>query len=47
VPDELFEKYRSGGIAFHQSIQDDDDGLRGFEVTDADDNVLFFGRPKA
>jgi catechol 2,3-dioxygenase-like lactoylglutathione lyase family enzyme len=25
---------------------DDDDGLRGFEVTDADGYVLFFGRPK-
>jgi hypothetical protein len=26
--------------------EDGDDGLRGFEVQDADGYVLFFGRPK-
>jgi len=46
-PDVLFEEYSSGGLTFRQSIRDDDDGLRGFEVTDADGYVLFFGRPKA
>jgi catechol 2,3-dioxygenase-like lactoylglutathione lyase family enzyme len=46
-PDTLFEEYSSGGLTFHQSIKGDDDGLRGFEVTDADGYVLFFGRPKA
>jgi catechol 2,3-dioxygenase-like lactoylglutathione lyase family enzyme len=46
-PDALFEEYRSGDITFRQSLQDDNDGLRGFEVTDADGYVLFFGRPKA
>ena len=46
-PDTLYEEYRSGGVAFRQPIQDDGDGLRGFEVTDADGYVLFFGRPKA
>ena len=30
-----------------QPIQDDDDGLRGFEVMDADGYVLFFGRPRS
>ena len=45
-PDTLFEEYRSGGVAFRQPILDDGDGLRGFEVTDADGYVLFFGRPK-
>jgi len=45
-PDTLFEEYRSGGVAFRQSIQDDGDGLRGFEIMDADGYVLFFGRPK-
>jgi catechol 2,3-dioxygenase-like lactoylglutathione lyase family enzyme len=44
-PDTLFEEYRSGKVAFRQPIQDDDDGLRGFEVMDADGYVLFFGRP--
>jgi catechol 2,3-dioxygenase-like lactoylglutathione lyase family enzyme len=46
-PDALFEEYNSAGVAFRQPIRDDDDGLRGFEVTDADGYVLFFGRPKA
>ena len=46
-PDILFEEYRSGGVTFLQPIQDDDDGLRGFEVADADGYVLFFGRPKS
>ena len=45
-PDALFEEYSSGSVTFRQSIQDDDDGLRGFEVTDADGYVLFFGRLK-
>ncbi len=44
-PDVLFEEYYSKGIAFHQSIQNTDDGLRGFEVMDADGYVLFFGKP--
>jgi catechol 2,3-dioxygenase-like lactoylglutathione lyase family enzyme len=44
-PDILFEEYRTGGIEFRQPIKDDNDGLRGFEVTDADGYVLFFGRP--
>ena len=46
-PDTLFEEYRSGGVTFHQPIKDDDDGLRGFEVEDADGYVLFFGRPRS
>jgi uncharacterized glyoxalase superfamily protein PhnB len=46
-PDKLFEEFRSAGVTFHQPLKDDDDGLRGFEVTDADGYVLFFGRPKA
>jgi catechol 2,3-dioxygenase-like lactoylglutathione lyase family enzyme len=45
-PDRLFEEYRSGGVEFRQPIQDDGDGLRGFEVMDGDGYVLFFGRPK-
>ena len=45
-PDSLFEEFRSAGVEFHQPLLDDDDGLRGFEVKDADGYVLFFGRPK-
>lgn len=44
-PDVLFEEYSAGGVTFHQSIRDDEDGLRGFEVIDADGYILFFGRP--
>jgi catechol 2,3-dioxygenase-like lactoylglutathione lyase family enzyme len=46
-PDTLFEEFSSTGITFRRPIRDDGDGLRGFEVTDADGYVLFFGRPKA
>ena len=45
--DALFEEYSLAGATFRQPIRDDDDGLRGFEVIDADGYVLFFGRPKA
>jgi catechol 2,3-dioxygenase-like lactoylglutathione lyase family enzyme len=44
-PDSLFEEFRARGVSFRQPIQDDDDRLRGFELTDADGYVLFFGRP--
>lgn len=45
-PDTLFEEYQSAGIRFHRPLRDDEDGLRGFEVADADGYILFFGRPK-
>lgn len=45
-PDLLFEEYRSRGLAFRQPLMDDNDGLRGFELADADGYALFFGRPK-
>jgi len=46
-PDTLFEEYSSAGIKFHRPIEDDGDGLRGFEVADADGYILFFGRPNS
>jgi len=46
-PDLLFDEFRSAGITFRRPLSDDGDGLRGFEVTDADGYVLFFGTPKA
>jgi len=46
-PDALFEEYSSAAVSFHQPLRDDEDGLRGFEITDPDGYVLFFGRPKA
>lgn len=44
-PYTLFEECRARGVRFWKPLQDDNDGLRGFEVTDADGYVLFFGRP--
>ncbi len=44
-PDALFEEYNSVGVTFRRPLGDDEDGLRGFEVNDADGYVLFFGRP--
>ncbi|MDB5155603.1 MAG: hypothetical protein JWR50_310 [Mucilaginibacter sp.] len=46
-PDTLFEEFKSARVTFRKPIHDNSDGLRGFEVTDADGYVLFFGRPKA
>ena len=45
-PDTLFKESNLGGVVFRQPILDDDDGLRGFEIEDADGFVLFFERPK-
>ncbi|WP_298738793.1 VOC family protein [uncultured Chitinophaga sp.] len=43
-PDALAEEFISRNVEFFQPLQDnDDDGLRGFEVQDADGYVLFFG----
>src|SRR5579872_2921136 len=44
-PDSLYKEYRDKGLAFRQPIKNDADGLRGFELEDADGYVLFFGRP--
>ena len=45
-PDALAAEFSSRNIEFFQPLQDNDDGLRGFEVRDADGYVLFFGRPQ-
>ena len=45
-PDALAAEFSSRDIEFFQPLKDDDDGLRGFEVKDADGYVLFFGRPR-
>jgi catechol 2,3-dioxygenase-like lactoylglutathione lyase family enzyme len=44
-PDKLFQEYRARGISFKTPLQNNSDGLRGFEVEDADGYLLFFGRP--
>ncbi|HTE29434.1 MAG TPA: VOC family protein [Chryseolinea sp.] len=45
-PDALAAEFSSRNIDFFQPLQNNDDGLRGFEVKDADGYILFFGRPK-
>ena len=44
-PDALAAEYAKNGVEFSESLKDTHDGLRGFEVTDANGYVLFFGRP--
>ena len=48
-PDALAEEFSSRNVQFFRTIKDNeggDDGLRGFEVKDADGYLLFFGRPE-
>jgi len=45
-PDALAAEFSSRHVEFSQPLKDDDDGLRGFEVKDADGYVLYFGRPR-
>lgn len=44
-PDALAVEFSSRHVAFSEPLKDTDDGLRGFELKDADGYVLFFGRP--
>ena len=46
-PDALAEEFASRKVKFFEPLQDTPDGLRGFEVQDADGYVLFFGRPRS
>jgi len=46
-PDALAAEFSSRNIKFSQPLKDDNDGLRGFELKDADGYVLFFGRPRS
>jgi catechol 2,3-dioxygenase-like lactoylglutathione lyase family enzyme len=45
-PDVLAVEFASRNVEFSKPLKDDDDGLRGFELKDADGYVLFFGRPR-
>ena len=48
-PDALAAEFSSRNVEFFQPLKADyaDDGLRGFEVKDADGYILFFGRPQS
>ncbi len=45
-PDALAAEFTSRGVSFSVPLMDTHDGLRGFELKDADGYVLFFGRPR-
>jgi catechol 2,3-dioxygenase-like lactoylglutathione lyase family enzyme len=45
-PDALAAEFTEHGAAFSTPLKDTHDGLRGFEIRDPDDYVLFFGRPR-
>jgi len=46
-PDALAAEFSSRNVEFFQTIASGDDGLRGFEIKDADGYMLFFGCPRA
>ena len=48
-PDALAAEFLSRNVEFFKTIKDSedgDDGLRGFEIKDADGYILFFGHPQ-
>lgn len=45
-PDALAAEFVSRNVEFLVPLKDNDDGLRGFELKDANGYVLFFGRPR-
>src|SRR5436305_15204112 len=45
-PDALAAEFASRNVVFSEALKDTHDGLRGFEIKDADGYVLFFGRPR-
>jgi catechol 2,3-dioxygenase-like lactoylglutathione lyase family enzyme len=46
-PDTLAAEFALRNVEFSEPRKDTHDGLRGFELKDADGYVLFFGRPRA
>jgi catechol 2,3-dioxygenase-like lactoylglutathione lyase family enzyme len=45
-PDALAAEFASRNVEFFEPLTDTHDGLRGFEIKDADGYLLFFGRPR-
>jgi catechol 2,3-dioxygenase-like lactoylglutathione lyase family enzyme len=46
-PDALAAEFSSRNLEFSKPLSDTAEGLRGFELEDADGYVLFFGRPRS
>jgi catechol 2,3-dioxygenase-like lactoylglutathione lyase family enzyme len=45
-PDALAAEFADRGAAFNKPLEDNHDGLRGFEIADPDGYILYFGRPR-
>lgn len=45
-PDALAAEFSEHGAIFSVPLKDTHDGLRGFEISDPDGYVIFFGRPR-
>src|SRR6266849_9052214 len=45
-PDALAAEFASRNVEFFEPLRDTEDGLRGFEIKDADGYLLFFGRSR-
>ena len=45
-PDALAAEFASRKVEFFEPLRDTHDGLRGFEIEDADGYLLFFGRTR-
>jgi catechol 2,3-dioxygenase-like lactoylglutathione lyase family enzyme len=45
-PDALAAEFAARGTIFSAALQDTHDGLRGFEISDPDGYIFFFGRPR-
>jgi catechol 2,3-dioxygenase-like lactoylglutathione lyase family enzyme len=45
-PDALAAEFAEKGVAFCAPLEDTRSGLRGFEISDPDGYILFFGRPQ-
>lgn len=45
-PDALAAEFAEQGATFSVPLKDTHDGLRGFEISDPDGYVIFFGRPR-
>jgi catechol 2,3-dioxygenase-like lactoylglutathione lyase family enzyme len=44
-PDALFEEFKSRDIEFKMPLENNSDGLRGFEIRDVNGYIIYFGRP--
>ncbi len=45
-PDALAAEFAGNNVEFYKPLMNNSDGLRGFEISDRDGYVLFFGRPQ-